>query len=66
MKELQMPKYQFYLTLSQMLEIYEMHRYLLKEPEEAADLTLKMYDDFYEFLEHWEDYKTLEDEDEIY
>jgi len=64
-KELQMSEEQFYRTLKILLEHHEV---LLKLPKKHRDRSIKLYgsladytlshfDDFYEFLEHWKDYK---------
>jgi len=64
-KELQMPKKVFYETLKRLLQY---HTLILNLPKKHRDECIKLYgsledysisnyDDFYEFLEHWKDYK---------
>jgi hypothetical protein len=64
-KKLQMPEEDFFKVLERMLEMHEM---MLKMPKKYRDNSIKLYgsiakqtlsyyDDFYEFLQHWEDYK---------
>jgi len=43
-----------------MLEAYEVFRETYETADETIDHVVNMYDDFYEFLEHWEDYKETE------
>lgn len=60
-----MSKEQFYNTLRIMLKHHELMLTLPKKLQKEsiklygslADYTLSHFDDFYEFLEHWEDYK---------
>jgi hypothetical protein len=64
-KELQMPRKAFYDTLKQMLEHHTLTSQMPKKMRMKSielygsleEQTLSYYDDFYDFLEHWEDYK---------
>lgn len=69
-KELQMPKRIFFKVLERMLEHHEvllkMSPKHLKETKKlyktTAKYTISHYDDFYEFLEHWKDYKEVKND----